>query len=83
METLQISLDKQVADMATSYAKERGESLSSLVEAYLKSVVARINDKKNKADMIDPELQSIMGIASSLKRIEASDDERFTYIMRK
>jgi len=61
METLQISLDKRVADIAHSYAKERGESLSSIVEAYLRQVASQINNKKAHEEEVPDVVMSFLG----------------------
>jgi len=61
METLQISLDKRVADIAYSYAKEKGESLSSIVEAYLKQMASQINDKKVREEEVPDVVMSLLG----------------------
>lgn len=85
-ETVQLTLDKHLVDMAGEYAKGRGENLSSLVEAYLRQVAEEINANKahkSIATCLDPELKSIMGIASELKDIDMADDERLSYIMSK
>lgn len=61
METLQISIDKRIADVAYSYAKERGESLSSVVEAYLKQIVAHENATKTHEEGIPDVVMSLLG----------------------
>lgn len=66
METLQISLDKRVADIATSYAKERGESLSSMVEAYLKQVTMKISAKKADEEEIPDVVMSLLGAGAPI-----------------
>lgn len=70
METLQISLDKRVADVAYSYAKARGESLSSIVEAYLRQVVSQINAKKTHEEEVPDVVMSLLGAGSPI----ADDD---------
>lgn len=61
METLQISLDKRVADVAYSYAKEKGESLSDIVEAYLKQVASQVIAKKAQEEEIPDVVLSLLG----------------------
>jgi len=70
METLQISLDKRVADVAYSYAKERGESLSSIVEAYLRQVASQINAKKANEEELPGVVMSLLGAGAPI----ADDD---------
>lgn len=70
METLNISLDKRVADIAYSYAKERGESLSSIVEAYLKQVAEDINAKKAHESRVPDVVMSLLGAGAPI----ADDD---------
>lgn len=61
METLHISLDKRVADVAYSYAKEKGESLSDIVEAYLKQVASQVIAKKAQEEEIPDVVLSLLG----------------------
>lgn len=70
METLSISLDKRVADIAYSYAKERGESLSEIVEAYLKQVAGEINAKKATQEQVPDVVMSLLGAGTPI----AEDD---------
>lgn len=70
MEILQISLDKRVADVAYSYAKQRGESLSSIVEAYLKQVTAGITAKTLHEQEVPGVVMSLLGAGAP---IEADD----------
>lgn len=70
METLQISLDKRIADIAYSYAKERGESLSSIVEAYLEKVAAQTTTKKTHEEEIPDVVLSLLGAGAPI----AADD---------
>lgn len=65
-------------------------SIISKAISLLKGVVdVSVNEQPTKdtakpmGACLDPELKSIMGIASSLKGIEADGDERFSYIMGK
>lgn len=66
METLQISLDKHIADVAYSYAKERGESLSGIVEAYLKQVASQVNAKKVQEEEIPDVVMSLLGAGTPI-----------------
>lgn len=66
METLQISLDKSVADVAYSYAKQRGESLSSIVEDYLKRVAEEIGAKKSKEEEVPDVVMSLLGAGAPI-----------------
>lgn len=42
-----------------------------------------VGTENTASDSLDPELKSIMGIASSLKSIDTTGDERLSYIMGK
>lgn len=68
METLQISLDERVADIAYSYAMKRGESLSSIVEAYLEQVASKA--KKVREEEIPEVVLSLLGAGTPI----AADD---------
>lgn len=70
METLQIPLDKHVADVAYSYAKERGETLSNIVESYLKQMVSQSNAQKAREEETPDVVMCLLGAGASI----ADDD---------
>ncbi len=57
---LTLTIEKEVIEIAKKYAKERGQSLSEMVENYFKLVtVSRI---KVKEKQISPKLKKLRGI---------------------
>jgi len=56
--------------------------LKGVVDVSVREHPAKDVSNATVADL-DPELKSIMGIASSLKDTDGIDDERFSYIMGK
>jgi len=83
METLQISLDKRVADIAHSYAKERGESLSSIVEAYLRQVASQINNKKAHEEEVPDVVMSFWGAGAPIADADINGREAYAEHIRK
>lgn len=84
METLQISIDKSVADVAYSYAKEKGESLSSIVEAYLKQIVAHVNATKAHEEEVPSVVLSLLGAGEPIANDDINGREAYAeYINKK
>jgi Family of unknown function (DUF6364) len=54
---LTLSMDDQVIESAKRYAKKKGESLSGIVENYLKS----ISNAKSVTTEISPRVRKLMG----------------------
>jgi hypothetical protein len=54
---LTLSMDDQVIESAKKYAKKKGESLSGIVENYLKS----ISTSKSGTTEISPRVRKLMG----------------------
>lgn len=57
--------------------------LRGVVDVSVNEQPAKNTAAKFTGASLDPELKSIMGIASSLKGIKETEDERFSYIMGK
>lgn len=57
---LTLTIEKEVIEVAKGYAKERGESLSNLVENYLKLVTQ--DRRKIKPERLSPRIQRLRGI---------------------
>jgi hypothetical protein len=57
---LTLTIDDQVIDSAKEYARKKGESLSGIVENYLKSITAR--QEPNLA--ISDKVKKMMGVIS-------------------
>ena len=55
---LTLTIDASIIAMSKEYAKEKGQSLSQLVENYLKSLTPGIQQKQ----FIDPSVQKLKGI---------------------
>jgi hypothetical protein len=65
---LVLSLEKEVIEIAKDYAKEKGQSLSEIVENYLKSI---INERNNwQPYKISPRVQRLRGIIKTTGEID-------------
>lgn len=64
---LTLTIEKEVIDLAKEYAKEKGQSLSELVENYFKLVTL----KKRKLDIteLSPKVAKLRGIINSKDNI--------------
>ncbi len=67
METIQVGLNKNLAEAAAQYAHQAGTDLSSMLEAYLLRIVSV--SKKGETHVPDV-VQSLLGAGESL-----SDDD--------
>ena len=70
---LTLTIEKEVIEIAKKYAKEKGQSLSELVENYFKFVAVeriQINEKQ-----LSPKVQKLRGI------IEANDNLDYKQIL--
>jgi hypothetical protein len=54
---LTLTIDDSVISIAKKYAKQKGKSLSDIVENYLMSLTS----KENKAENISPKILKLMG----------------------
>jgi len=57
---LTLTLEKEVIEIAKKFAKEKGHSLSELVENYLKLLTK--DSKKEKGIVLSPKVKSLKGI---------------------
>lgn len=57
---LTLTIDDTVIDSAKKYARQKGESLSAIVENYLKS----ISGKDENPTQLSPKVSSLMGVIS-------------------
>lgn len=55
---LTLTIDDSVISVAKEYAKEKGKSLSGLVENYLMSLTS----KEEKKEAISPKVMKLMGV---------------------
>lgn len=57
---LTLTLEKEVIEIAKEYAKEKGQSLSEMVENYFKLVT--VNRKKLNKKQLSPKVRKLRGI---------------------
>jgi ribosome-binding protein aMBF1 (putative translation factor) len=57
---LTLTLEKEVIEIAKEYAKEKGQSLSELVENYFKLIT--VNRRQLKSEQLSPRIQRLRGI---------------------
>ena len=57
---LTLSIEKEIIKTAKDYAKEKGQSLSDLVENYFKLIA--ISRKKIQPNQLSPRIQRLRGI---------------------
>lgn len=70
---LTLTIEKEVIEIAKEYAKEKGQSLSEMVENYFKFVtVKRISLKENQ---LSPKVRKLRGI------IKTDDDLNYKQIL--
>lgn len=64
---LTLTIEKEVIEIAKKYAKEKGQSLSELVENYFKLVT--VNRPKIKEPQLSPKVQKLRGIIKTNKQL--------------
>ena len=65
---LTLTIEKEVIQIAKEYAKEKGQSLSDLVENYFKLL---INERRPlKADGLSPRIKRLRGIIKTDKELD-------------
>lgn len=57
---LTLTIEKEVIEIAKQYAKEKGQSLSEMVENYFKFVT--VNRTKIKENQLTPKVRKLRGI---------------------
>lgn len=57
---LTLTIEKEVIEIAKEYAKEKGQSLSEMVENYFKFIT--VNRKKIKEKQLSPKVRKLRGI---------------------
>lgn len=62
---LTLTIEKEVIEIAKAYAKEKGQSLSEMVENYLKLVT--VNRRKIKEKQLSPKVRKLRGIIKTDK----------------
>ncbi len=66
---LTLTIEKEVIEIAKEYAKDKGQSLSEMVENYFKFVTAK--RKKIKEKQLSPKVRKLRGILKT--------DDNFDY----
>lgn len=62
---LTLTIEKEVIEEAKEYAKEKGQSLSDLVENYFKLITK--DERKVKASQLSPRIKRLRGILKAEK----------------
>ncbi|MBP6397924.1 MAG: hypothetical protein KBF57_08750 [Saprospiraceae bacterium] len=65
---LTLTIEKEVIEIAKEYAKEKGQSLSELVENYFKLVT--VNRSKMKEKQLSPKVRKLKGIIKTDENID-------------
>lgn len=65
---LTLTIEKEVIEIAKKYAKEKGQSLSEMVENYFKLVTVGRTSVKEK--QLSPKVRKLRGIIKSNKNID-------------
>ena len=65
---LTLTSEKEVIEIAKEYAKEKGQSLSELVENYFKLVT--VNRSKMKEKQLSPKVRKLKGIIKTDENID-------------
>ena len=65
---LTLTIEKEVIQTAKEYAKEKGQSLSELVENYFKLIT--INRREIKPKELSPRIQRLRGIIKTKEKLD-------------
>lgn len=65
---LTLTIEKEVIEIAKEYAKEKGQSLSELVENYFKMIT--VNRRKVNPKQLSPKVQKLRGILETNGNID-------------
>lgn len=65
---LTLTLEKEVIETAKEYAKEKGQSLSELVENYFKFITVR--KPKVEEKQLSPQVRKLRGIIKTTEEID-------------
>ena len=71
---LTLVMEDEVIYNAKLYAKKKEESLSSLVENYLKAVAVDIKDEKNKTKKLHPKSAQLKGVINLPKNFNYKNE---------
>ncbi len=64
---LTLTIEKKVIETAKEYAKEKGQSLSEMVENYFKLVT--VKRRQIKPEQLSPRIQRLRGIIKTDKKL--------------
>ena len=65
---LTLTIEKEVIEIVKEYAKEKGQSLSEMVENYFKLIT--VNRRKIKSEQLSPRIRKLRGIVKTNKKID-------------
>ncbi|MEM9856232.1 MAG: DUF6364 family protein [Bacteroidota bacterium] len=65
---LTLTVQKEIIELAKAYAKEKGQSLSEMVENYLKLITTE--KRQLKPDQLSPRVKRLRGIIKTDKPID-------------
>jgi hypothetical protein len=65
---LTLTIEKEVIEIAKEYAKEKGQSLSEMVENYFKLVT--VNRSKMKEKQLSPKVRKLRGIIKTDEKLD-------------
>ncbi len=65
---LTLTIEKEVIEIAKEYAKEKGQSLSEMVENYFKLVT--VNRPKMKGKQLSPKVRKLRGIIKTDEKLD-------------
>ncbi|HET7360686.1 MAG TPA: DUF6364 family protein [Salinimicrobium sp.] len=65
---LTLTIEKEVIEIAKEYAKEKGQSLSEMVENYFKLVT--VSRRKVKEKQLSPKVRKLRGIIKTDEKID-------------
>jgi hypothetical protein len=65
---LTLTIEKEVIEIAKEYAKEKGLSLSEMVENYFKLIT--VNRRKIKPKQISPKVRKLRGIINASENFD-------------
>ncbi|MBK7010644.1 MAG: hypothetical protein IPN73_10040 [Saprospiraceae bacterium] len=65
---LTLTIEKEVIEIAKEYAKDKGQSLSEMVENYFKLVT--VNRSKMKGKQLSPKVRKLRGIIKTDEKLD-------------
>jgi len=65
---LTLTINKEVIEVTKEYAKERGQSLSEIVENYFKLIT--ISRRKIKPEQLSPRIRRLRGIIKTNEKLD-------------